>query len=253
MPLRSTVVLIHGGGWKAWSSADLLEPLARALQSRGHPVWNIEYRRVGSGGGWPTTFSDVAAAVDFVSSLARRTTQVRVHDVIAGGHSAGGQLAAWTASRAVDPSAGPGPPPRVVPRAVVALGAALNMAATGRITTNARDVLGGERSVVPRRYELVNPIERINASVPITIVHAADDRIIHYSVVTEYADVARQRGTPVNVVRLPSGGHGGPLDPGPGWNETLRAFRAHSPLPGPTLQPGVVSMRNVHGPPLPPS
>ena len=41
---------------------------------RGWAVWNIEYRRVGNGGGWPDTFADVAAAIDRWPSWTRRWT-----------------------------------------------------------------------------------------------------------------------------------------------------------------------------------
>ena len=37
------------------------------LAKRGWAAWNIEYRRLGNGGGWPATFADVAAAVDHLS------------------------------------------------------------------------------------------------------------------------------------------------------------------------------------------
>ena len=48
-----------------------LAAAGRATSRRGRAVWNIEYRRLGTGGGWPATFDDVAAAMDH---LAARTT-----------------------------------------------------------------------------------------------------------------------------------------------------------------------------------
>lgn len=220
----ATVVLIHGGGWKAGVDSHALDALASQLQSRGVTVWNIEYRRIGSGGGWDTTFTDVAHAIDFIPELARATPLVNPEDVVVVGHSAGGQLAVWSASRAVRPTDGPGPPPRVVPRAAISLAGVLDMAATGRISTNARDVLGGDRRDVPRRYALVNPIERINPAVPVTIVHAVDDRVVRYSVGADYATAARKLGASVTTVALRSGGHAAPVTPGRGMSATLRAI-----------------------------
>lgn len=102
------VVLIHGGGWKNRSSAGYMAEVARALQAEGLAVWNVEYRRVGSGGGWPTTFTDVGHAVDFVPTLAESAPALDPSNVILVGHSAGGQLAAWAATRRTLPRGRPG-------------------------------------------------------------------------------------------------------------------------------------------------
>src|SRR5699024_1250222 len=63
------VVLIHGGSWASQLGAESMDPYARDLVDRGMAVYNIEYRRVGSGGGWPTTFRDVASALEHVVEL----------------------------------------------------------------------------------------------------------------------------------------------------------------------------------------
>src|SRR5690349_7348342 len=57
---RGVVVVIHGGFLKAEYDASLGEPLARDLARQGWTAWNLEYRRIGNGGGLPQTFDDVA-------------------------------------------------------------------------------------------------------------------------------------------------------------------------------------------------
>ena len=91
----ATVVIVHGGFWRARYDLSLGRPLAADLVRRGYAVWNLEYRRVGAGGGWPTTFEDIAAGIDLLADLPVSTTRVA-----AIGHSAGGHLAAWAAGRA---------------------------------------------------------------------------------------------------------------------------------------------------------
>ena len=54
-------MVIHGGFWKAAYGLELGRPLAADLVARGWAAWNLEYRRVGDGGGMPATFDDVAA------------------------------------------------------------------------------------------------------------------------------------------------------------------------------------------------
>ena len=90
---RPLVILIHGGFWRDQYHCDLMHPLANALYDRGYASWNIEYRRVGpTGGGYPTTLHDVAAAIDHHVTKNWPATVVI-------GHSAGGHLALWNASR----------------------------------------------------------------------------------------------------------------------------------------------------------
>ena len=89
------VVVIHGGYWSASYGAELGRPLAVDLAGRGFAAVNVEYRRMGDGGGWPQTGQDVAAAVD---ALRGRPAGLDLTRVVALGHSAGGQLAAWLAS-----------------------------------------------------------------------------------------------------------------------------------------------------------
>ncbi|MGH9009957.1 MAG: alpha/beta hydrolase, partial [Acidimicrobiia bacterium] len=63
-------VLFHGGFWyHAWER-DLMDGLARDLARRGIAAWNLEYRRVGAGGGWPATGEDAARATDHLVALA---------------------------------------------------------------------------------------------------------------------------------------------------------------------------------------
>ena len=66
---RGVVVVLHGGFWKAEYDLDLGRPLAAALAAAGWAAWNLEYRRVGGGGGAPATFDDVAAGIDRLASL----------------------------------------------------------------------------------------------------------------------------------------------------------------------------------------
>src|SRR3954464_13514876 len=93
------VVVVHGGYWQATYGKAIMKPVCADLVRRGVAAWNIEYRRLGrgQGGGWPATFDDVAAAIDHLASAA--DGRVDLGSVAAVGHSAGGHLALWAASR----------------------------------------------------------------------------------------------------------------------------------------------------------
>ena len=110
----ATVVIVHGGFWRARYDLSLGRPLAADLVARGYAVWNLEYRRVGAAGGWPATFEDIAAGIDLLAELPVGATRVAVI-----GHSAGGHLAAWAAGRAGLPPGAPGARPLVAVTAVI--------------------------------------------------------------------------------------------------------------------------------------
>lgn len=92
---RGVVVVIHGGFWKAEYDRSLGQPLGASLAQQGWAAWNLEYRRVGNGGGAPETFDDVAAGIDALADV----PELDLATVVTLGHSAGGHLAAWAASR----------------------------------------------------------------------------------------------------------------------------------------------------------
>ena len=92
-------VLIHGGCWsKRLPGLELMSYLAADLRGRGFAVWNVEYRRLGGGGGYPATFLDAGAALDELRTLAKQFN-LDLHRIVVIGHSAGGHLALWAAAR----------------------------------------------------------------------------------------------------------------------------------------------------------
>jgi acetyl esterase/lipase len=161
-----TVVLVHGGFWRARYDLVLGRSLAADLAANGFTAWNIEYRRVGDGG-WPQTFDDVAAAVDRLAGL-----DVDVDRVAAVGHSAGGQLAVWAAGRSTA---------RVRLRGVVSQAGVLDLGTAARAGvggTAVTDLLGGGPDDVPERFAAADPIRSAPLPVPVLCVHTrADDSV----------------------------------------------------------------------------
>jgi acetyl esterase/lipase len=171
-----------------------MRSVARDLVARGRAVWNVDYRRMGGGqgGGWPQTFDDVAAAVDHLAGLA--DPRLDLGDVVLVGHSAGGQLALWAASR---------PDSKVAIGRVVAQAPVTQMAAAEA----AHELLGGTPEQVPERFAAVNPIELIPPPVPVLVVHGADDATVPVFRSRDYARAARAAGGDVQIVEPSPGGH----------------------------------------------
>jgi acetyl esterase/lipase len=200
-------VLIHGGFWRARYGRDLEEAVARDLVARGWAAWNVEYRRLGDGGGWPHTFDDVAAAIEALPVEAPR--------VVAIGHSAGGQLAAWAATR-------------VPLDGVVSQAGALDLGELWRLRTSDHVVdalLGGGPDDVPERYDAASPARRLPLGVPMLLVHGALDDDVPIHVSREFAAAARAAGDECMLVETDEG-HYEHLDPGSkSWRAVIEWLR----------------------------
>ena len=176
------MVVVHGGFWRHAYDLDLGRPLAADLAAAGFAAWNIEYRRVGGGGGWPATFDDVAAAVDALAGPVRDAAgELPLDRVVAVGHSAGRPprgLARRPARPAVRRARRRA---RVVLRGAVSQAGVLDLvdAFEQRLGRDAvRELLGGPPAAFPDRYALASPIARVPIGVPVIGVHGtADDRV----------------------------------------------------------------------------
>jgi acetyl esterase/lipase len=215
-----TVVVIHGGFWKAQYAADLGQPLAADLAGRGWAAWNLEYRRVGNGGGWPATLSDVAAGIDLLAGL----SDLDLDRVVAIGHSAGGHLAAWAAGRPGLPTGAVGSAPRVRVTGVISQAGVLDLiqgAADDLGDGAVARLLEGMPDEVPDRYRLASPRERLPLGVPVRCLHARDDDTVPFSQSVDYVQSARAAGDDASLVEV-TGGHFGVIDPAaPAWQAAL--------------------------------
>lgn len=92
-------VVLHGGCWLSIADNDYMDPVAEALTGAGWATWNLEFRTLDQpGGAWPGIFRDVAAGTDHLRALAG-TYPLDLERVVTVGHSSGGHLALWLASR----------------------------------------------------------------------------------------------------------------------------------------------------------
>jgi acetyl esterase/lipase len=89
------VALIHGGCWWECYRRDLEDDVAADLVRRGYAAWNVEYRRLGAGGGWPECYEDVVRAI---GALREVDAAINPSPLAVVGHSAGGYLALQAAS-----------------------------------------------------------------------------------------------------------------------------------------------------------
>jgi acetyl esterase/lipase len=226
----AVVAIVHGGFWRERYTAELGVPLARDLAAN-HPVaaWNVEYRRVGGGGGFPATLEDVAAAIDALAGPAQAAAEGRLDlsRVVAVGHSAGGHLVGWLAARHRLPAGAPGANPRVRLKGAVPQAGVLDLAdgAAQGLGAGAVDAfLGGKAAAVPERVAVASPIALLPAGVEVICLHGDADDTVPIRQSERYVAAARAAGDPARLVRLPGTGHFEVIDPAdPAWRACKEA------------------------------
>jgi acetyl esterase/lipase len=208
---RGAAVLLHGGFWRATYDRDLMDELCRDLAARGWAAWNLEYRRLGDGGGWPATFEDVEAGLHAIRSsnkvlLDRGTAsrpgsgasnKVLLAPLVAIGHSAGGHLALWAGARGLVTHA-------VSQAGVTDLAEAARLELSGGVV---------HELLPPDAYPLASPSELLPLGVPHLLVHGEDDDTVPVGLSRDYHAAAVAAGDRADLVTLPRVGHYEHLDP----------------------------------------
>lgn len=191
------LMFIHGGYWRARYDLAHAGHLCAALAAAGMATFNIEYRRVGNaGGGWPGTFEDIESAWNF----AKRELALKygVHPVWVAGHSAGGALALWLASR--DPKL----------KAVASLAGVIDLQRAWELHLSndaVVELLGGTPQQVAEHYAEADPM-RLNVRTRQLLIHGDRDSIVPPDFSARYAQQKH-----AELILLAGAGHFDLIDP----------------------------------------
>jgi acetyl esterase/lipase len=216
---RGVVVVIHGGFWKAHYDASLGRPLAASLAEAGWTAWNLEYRRVGSGGGFPQTLDDVAAGIDALADV----DGVDTSRAIALGHSAGGHLATWAASRGRFER---WQPERVPITGVVAQAGVLDLRAAHELGLGGGAVESFLGHPPGPGDDALDPIRQVPLDVPVRCIHPRDDTRVPISQSASYVEAATAAGADADLLEV-DGDHFVVIDPSSDvWTRTLEILAA---------------------------
>jgi acetyl esterase/lipase len=223
---------VHGGFWRAAFDRAHLGQLAAGLSEAGFVVCVPEYRRPGQAGvTWRETLGDVASAVDALPGLVAEAIRADPRGsgrVVLAGHSAGGQLALWAASRHRLPEDSRWHLARSPADGVVGLAAATDLVACfeqGVGQGAAAEFLGGGPDQYPDRYAAADPLGLLPTGLPVRLVHGSADDRVPCSMSREYATRAKAAGDDAVCLELPGFGHFDVIDPlSAAWPDVVAAF-----------------------------
>ena len=225
------VIALHGGCWSSAYDLLPLSALCAALAAEGFAVWNLEYRRLGNGGGWPGTFHDVAAGADFLPTIAKRYA-LDLRRVVTLGHSAGGQLALWLAARLRVPrdSEISTPHPLGI-HAVLSLAGIADLAEGARLKlcgTACAELLGGTAAELPVRRRSASPVALLPFGIPQRHIVGRLDKVVPVEYLERYIATAA-RHDDARLLVLPDAGHFEPVMPaGAAWDAVRDVLREWS-------------------------
>lgn len=210
-------IAIHGGFWGKHQDLRYLGHICEALRRLGIATWNIEYRRVGQeGGGWPGTLQDVGHAADHLRSVSEQFN-LDLQNATTFGHSAGGHLALWLASRrkisADSPVYSVAPFPI---KAAICINGVSDLRQAWELDLGPNVVapfMGGTPTAVPLRYANASPAQLLPLGTPQIFVHGTADEVVPISMTESYCQLATSAGDDVSFVRLEGCGHFEPIDP----------------------------------------
>jgi acetyl esterase/lipase len=204
------VAIYHGGGYVPEVTRAIMEGIADDLRDHGIAAWNLEYRRLGNGGGWPQTFADAADGLDRLATI--EDAPLDLDRVATLGFSAGGPLALWAAGR------GDG---AVRPLAAVSQAGNVDLDRTARDSSLecAVDELLGDPDTERDAYAQADPAQRLPIGVPMLLVHGERDENVPVAMSADFVDAARAAGDDAELKVIPGADHFAHNDPhSPAWH-----------------------------------
>jgi acetyl esterase/lipase len=202
-------IVVHGGFWMAAYDRHLMDPVCVDLTDRGWAAWNIEYRRVGwrAGGRWPATGNDVVAATGHLNELVSQGSPLDLGRTVVIGHSAGGHLALWLATRSPVPV-----------RTVFSQAGVCDLASARRLGLGdgaVAKLLGrGPGDEIDARLADASPAAQLPLGVPQVLLHGDLDEHVPLELAQDYTVRAAAAGDEVELVVLRGTGHFDHIQPG---------------------------------------
>lgn len=204
---RSAVVFFFGGGWTSGSPGQF-EPQCRHFAARGMVAMAADYRVQSRHGAKPATcVGDVKSCIRWIRSNAGRLG-IDPKRIVAAGGSAGGHLAAATATLPGFDEPGEDKAVNSVPNALILFNPVLVLAPMDGLTLEGFGTKVGKERLGAEPAEL-SPAHHVKAGTPPTIIfHGKADETVPYNSAEAFATAMKKCGNRCELVGYEGQGHG---------------------------------------------
>ncbi len=205
-------MLVHGGCWTdGMGSMRDMGAMATWLTAHGVATWNVDYRVLGAGGGWPTTFNDWAGALAHLSVLAKKYPLDLGHVSVIG-HSAGATAVGLLVAQSKGDIKVPADLPKVRSAVILDGPSSLKPFVGPDILVCGEPVIvklmGGNPDKVPTRYAMVDPAQNGSTARQLLMVTG----VLPYD--NRFVPAIRAKGVAAQQVKLNTESHFNLLAPG---------------------------------------
>ena len=204
---RPAAIFFFGGGWKGGNPSQFA-PHCRYLASRGMVAVTADYRvRSRHGTLADRCVADTKSAIRWVRVHARRWG-IDPDRIVAGGGSAGGHLAACTATVTKLDEPVEDQSVSSVPNACVLFNPALLIAPFQEVTLDEEKIADiATRTGVPPQE--ISPIHNVRGGLPpMMALHGTDDPTVPYATIEKFRDVYRSAGNSFHLRGYEGQAHG---------------------------------------------
>ena len=191
-------IVLHGGFWRNQFNLSYMGHLCESLRAAGIATWNLEFRSIGDpGGGWPGTCQDVALGARHLRVIAE-AHHLDLTRTVALGHSAGGHLALWLASKRN---------PKLL--AAIGLGAVADLQRALDLKLSNTVV---EQFLNGGHIAEADPMRLLPLHTKLRLFHGKSDETVPIGIAERFIEAARAAGDDARLIPLESG-HFEPIDP----------------------------------------
>jgi acetyl esterase/lipase len=205
-------MLVHGGCWTdGMGSMRDMRAMATWLTAHGVATWNVDYRSLGAGGGWPGTFNDWAGALGHLNVLARKYPLDLGHVSVIG-HSAGATAVGLLVASNKGDIKVPADLPRVRGAVILDGPSSLKTFVGPDIFVCGEPVIvklmGGQPDKVPARYAMVDPAQNGSLAKQVLLVTG----VLPYD--ARFVPALKAKGVAAQQITLNTESHFNLLAPG---------------------------------------
>lgn len=201
--VQAVICLLHGGFWRMPYDLKQMDSIVEVLCQHNYAVCNIEYRRIGAGGGIFETSSDVLKALKMLECDELAIHGLPLEKLIIIGHSAGGHLALLCGDSNVAFEAAAIPKPK----AIIGLAAISDLAIANNYDEGKKAISDFSRECNKDIVDSFSPVQLIPFETEVILIHGENDDYVPVKQSIDFQKKSTDMGCKTKLIIVEEEGH----------------------------------------------